>query len=77
MLSEMNQIKKDKHCMTSQIKFKKTKLKEEWNAMYMLLYLKWITNKVYHMVHGTLLNVTWQSGWEGSLGRNGYMNIHG
>ena len=26
---------------------------------------------------GTLLNVTWQPGWEGSLGENGYMYIYG
>ena len=25
------------------------------------------------MVQGTLLNVMWQPGWEGSLGENGYM----
>ena len=77
MLSEINPIKKDKHCMTSQVKLKKTKLKEEWNAMYVLLHLKWITNKIYHTVHGTLLNITWQPGWKGSLGENGYINIDG
>ena len=26
---------------------------------------------------GTLLNVMWQSGWEGSLGENGYMYAFG
>ena len=35
-----------------------------------LLYIKWITNK-------DLLNVTWQPGWEGSLGENGYMYMDG
>ena len=37
-----------------------------------LLYSKWITNKTYAhgpVVHGPPLNVTWQPGWEGSLGR--------
>ena len=29
------------------------------------------------IVQGTLLNVLWQPGWEGSLGKNGYMHIHG
>ena len=29
------------------------------------------------IAHGTLFNVTWQSGWEGSLGKNGYMYMHG
>ena len=38
---------------------------------YILLYLKWITNK------GTLLNVRWHPGWEGSLGKNGYMYMYG
>ena len=38
--------------------------------MYTLLYLNWKTNKdLYHIAHGTLLNVIWQSGWEGSWGR--------
>ena len=27
--------------------------------------------------HGALLSVMWQSGWEGSLGENGYMYIYG
>ena len=42
-------------------------------AMDTLLYLKWITNKA----HGTLLNVSWQSGWKGSLEENGYMHMYG
>ena len=50
---------------------------EEWGEgivrefgidMYTLLYLKWITNKnLLYIAHGTLLNVMWQLGWEGSL----------
>ena len=43
--------------------------------MYKLLYLKWIINK--DMAHGTLLNVIWQPGWEGSLEENGYMYTYG
>lgn len=35
--------------------------------MYTLLYLKWTTSKDLRRVHGTLLNVTCQSGWEGCL----------
>ena len=27
--------------------------------------------------HGTLLNVMWQLGWEGSLGENGYIYVYG
>ena len=37
---------------------------------YTLLYLKSIT---YCTAHGTLLNITRQPGWEGTLGENGYM----
>ena len=44
--------------------------------MYTLLYLKWITQS-YYATQGTLLNVMWQPGWEGSLGENGYMCMHG
>ena len=40
--------------------------------MYILLYLKWITN-AYCIAHGTLVNVTCQPGWEWGLGENGYM----
>ena len=43
--------------------------------MYTLLYLKRITNKTYCTAHGTLLNVTGQPGWEGSLGENGYIYV--
>ena len=28
------------------------------------------------IAHGILLNVTWQPGWEGSLGENGYVWLH-
>ena len=34
-----------------------------------LLYLKWVTNEVYCIAQGTLLNLMWQPEWEGSLGR--------
>ena len=38
--------------------------------MYTLLYLNWKTNKdLYHIAHGTLLNVIWQPGRVGGLGR--------
>ena len=42
-----------------------------------LLYLKWITNRTYCTAQGTLLNVMWQAGWEGSLRENGYMDMYG
>ena len=29
------------------------------------------------MAQGTLLNVMWQPGWEGSFGENGYMRMYG
>lgn len=37
------------------------------------------TSLVVHSLsfHGTLLNVTWQSGWVGSLGENGSMYVYG
>ena len=41
--------------------------------MYTLLYLKWITNRTPCIVHGTLLSVVWQPGWEGDLGETEYM----
>ena len=46
--------------------------------MYALLYLKGITKKeLVCAAHGTLLDVTWPPGWEGSLGENGYMYMCG
>ena len=42
--------------------------------MYTRLYLKWITNEDLLYSTGTLLDVMWQPGWEGSLGENGYMH---
>ena len=45
---------------------------------YTLLHLKWITNKgLLYIALGTLLNVMWQLGWEGSLEENGQMYIYG
>ena len=41
-----------------------------------LLYLKWIT-RTYCIAQGTLLNVMWQPGWEGSLGENGHVDTYG
>ena len=38
-------------------------------AMDTLLYSKWITDKDLFYSQGTLLNVMWQPGWEGGLGR--------
>ena len=43
--------------------------------MYILLILKWITN--FGIAQGTLLNVVWQPGWEGSLGKSGHMDMCG
>ena len=46
--------------------------------MYALLYLKGITKKeLVCAAHGTLLDVTWWPGREGSLGESGYMYIYG
>ena len=45
--------------------------------MYTLLYLKWVTTRTHCIAQGTLLNVMWQPGWEGSLGENEYMYMYG
>ena len=46
--------------------------------MYTLLYFKWINNKdILYIAHGTQLNARWQPGWEGSVGENGCMSMHG
>ena len=34
--------------------------------------LEW---RSYNIAHGTLLNIRWQSGWEGSLGKNVYVCV--
>ena len=44
---------------------------------YTLLYLKWITNKVLLYSTGNSTKCMWQLGWEGSLGKNGYIYIYG
>ena len=44
--------------------------------MYILLYLKWITNKNLLRAKGTLLNVMQWPRWDGSLGENGYMYMY-
>ena len=35
------------------------------------------STRIHCIAHGTLLNVTWQPGWEASLGKNGCMHIYG
>ena len=44
--------------------------------LYTLLYLKDIT-KTYCVAQGTLLNVIWKPGQEGSLEEKGYMYLYG
>ena len=51
-------------------------VREFGTDMYTLLYLKWITNKITNRARGTLLNVMWQPGWQGSLGENGYIYMY-
>ena len=50
----------------------KGRVREFGKVVYTLLYLKWITKRTYCLVHGTLLNVMWQPGWEWGLGENGH-----
>ena len=45
---------------------KKGIVREFGVSVYILLYLKWITNK--DLLHGSLLNVMWQPGWEVNSG---------
>ena len=42
-----------------------------------VLYLKWITTRTYYITQGTLLNVIWQPGWEGSSWEKGYTYMCG
>ena len=42
--------------------------------VYTLLYFKWV---IYCIAQGTLFNVMWHPGEEGSLGENGYMYTYG
>ena len=44
--------------------------------MYAPLYLQWIANRIYCIVHGTLLNALCQPGWERGLGENGDMYMY-
>ena len=38
---------------------------------------EWIANKdLVYIAQGTLLNVIWQLGWEGSLGENGHLYMY-
>ena len=46
-------------------------------GMCTLSYLKLITNKGHRIAHETMLSVMWQLGWEGSLGKNGYLYMYG
>ena len=41
-----------------------------------MLYLKGITTRTYCVAQGTLLNVIWQSGWEGSFQENAYRYMY-
>ena len=50
-------------------------VREFGKDMHTLLYLQWTANKPYHIAHGTLLNVRWQPGREGSLEDNGHVYI--
>ena len=47
-------------------------------TMYTRLYLTWRTSKdLLANTQGSLLNVMWQPGWEGSLGEKGYVHMYG
>ena len=44
--------------------------KSSVSLLYLLI--KWISTGTYCVAQGTLLSVTWQPGWEGSLEEKGY-----
>ena len=45
---------------------------------YTLLHLEWIANKdLLYVARGALLDVIWQTRWEGSLEENGFMFMYG
>ena len=45
-------------------------------VMYVMLYLKWVSNKDLLCSTGNSANVIRQPGWEGNLGENGYMYMY-
>ena len=51
--------------------------KKNLRFLGILLYLKWIIKKTYCISQGTLLEVMWQSRWEGGLGQDRYMYMYG
>ena len=44
-------------------------VRDSGKVIHIRLYLKWITNRTYCTVHGTLLNVVCQLKWDGVWGR--------
>ena len=45
--------------------------------LYILLYLKWITNKAYYCIaQEILLNIMYQPKWEKNLKKNRYIYIY-
>ena len=45
-------------------------------GVYTVMYLKQIIPRTYCVAQGTLLNVIWQSGWEGSFQENAYRYMY-
>ena len=86
MLSEVNQTEKRYHMTSLYVESKKemiqmnlqTRKRHTDCCLYLLLCLKWVTSKdLLYIAHGTLFNVVWQPGWEGSLGQNRHMYKYG
>ena len=50
-------------------------VRESGMDVYTLLYLKWITST--DLLYVQHVELTWQPGWEGSFGENGYMYMYG
>ena len=57
--------------------WRKKIVREVGIEMYTLLYLKSITNRDPLIAQGTLLNIMWQPGQEGNVGKNESMYMYG
>ena len=65
-------------CNKNSITWERPDETEKENARPLSARWRWMIpniNTSYSIAHGSLLSATWQPGWEGSLGKNGYMCI--
>ena len=62
-------------CMSLRVVIALTQLSK--SSHQPLLYLNGSPTRTSHRAQGTLLDVMWEPGWEGSLGENAYMCMCG